>query len=280
VLCCGCPPQEVDRLAEAARGESSAYQSILQRAGLPPEALMRLGAWLLDHGAFRKDQYGMADIAKKGRMPADFVPRYWDRSDDQARKELCGFAECQLLEYGDEDLHRFLVGVAFGTGTAGVRSTVWNSLYRWYRRLDVSGKSPIAIRMESIERFFGSVPAFLSIYTRFLKDPYLPELLRESILADPVFGLIRYADPCVLPAFAAQAADVSRLADAVADIAYDREHFGFNLRTECIAFLGWLGGIPEMRKKMRARIVAFKGTDLDHACNTTLERLSAASAGV
>ena len=273
VLCCGCPPEEVERLAEAAQGDSSAYQTILQRAGLPPESLARLGCHFLRKGVFRAGQYGMNDIAKKGRMPADFVPRHWDMADDQGRKELCGFAECQLLEYADEGLHRFLVGVAFGTGSVPVRATVWTALYRWYRRLDASGKSPILIQTESIRRFFGSVPEFLAVYTRFLKDPSLPDLLRETVLGDPVFGFLRYPDPDVLPALAAQPAAVSELADAIAGIARNRAVFGFYLGTECIRFLGWLGTVPEFRKQMRARIVAFQGTDLDHACNTTLERL-------
>jgi hypothetical protein len=273
VLCCGCPAEEVERLAEAAQGDSSACQTILQRAGLPPESLARLGCYFLRKGVFRAGQYGMNDIARKGRMPADFVPRHWDLADDQGRKELCGFAECQLLEYADEGLHRFLVGVAFGTGSVPVRATVWTALYRWYRRLDPSGKSPISIQTESIQRFFGSVPEFLTVYTRFLKDPSLPDLLRETVLGDPVFGLLRYPDPDVLPAFASQPAAVSGLADAIVGMAQDRARFGFNLRTECIRFLGWLATVPEFRTNMRARIVAFQGSDLDHACNTALERL-------
>lgn len=132
----------------------------------------------------------MRDIARQGRMP-EFVPRYWDMADDKGRKELCGFAECQLEEYADEELHRFLAGVAFGTGSVPVRATVWTTLCRWYRRLDVSGQGPISIRAESLDRFFGSVPAFLSIFTRFLKDRSLPELLRESTLGDPVTRLLR-----------------------------------------------------------------------------------------
>ena len=274
VLCAGCPPEEAVRLAEAAAGDSSSYQAILQRAGLPPESLARLGEWLLERSEFRIDQYGMRDIAKRDRMPADFVPRNWHRTGEPGRKELCGFAECQLEEYADEDLHRFLVGVAFGQESVALRAIVWTTLYRWYRHMDGSGKSPIAISMQSIERFFNSPAEFLATYTRFLQDNSLPELLKAAVLGDPVCGLIRYPNGDVLPAFAQQPAGVSALAGAISSIANDARNFEFILRTDCISFLGWLGQIPEFRDKMRARIVAFQGTDLDHACNTTLERLN------
>ncbi|HLK62551.1 MAG TPA: hypothetical protein VKU19_03870 [Bryobacteraceae bacterium] len=279
VLCWGCPPDEVERLADAAFGDPSSYQAILQQAGLPPEALARFGDWMLEHQVFRADQFGMKDIAKADRMPADFVPRRWNAADPEVQKELCGFAEFQLNEYGDEDLHRFLVGVAFRPGDVKVRSTVFNAIYRWYRWNDSSGATPIAIRKDAIRRFFGTIPDFLSIYTRFLKDPSLPDLLKQAILADPVRGFLRYASDDVLPEFAAQPSAVSKLADAVGDIAYHRERFEFDLRTECIAFLGWLAQVPEFRKKMRARVVAFQGTELDHASKMALERLNATHAG-
>src|SRR6266567_1890733 len=50
VLCHGCPQGEVERLADAAQGEPSSYQAILQTAGLEPESLERLGIYFLDHG--------------------------------------------------------------------------------------------------------------------------------------------------------------------------------------------------------------------------------------
>jgi hypothetical protein len=278
VLCCGCSLDEIDRLAHAAGGDSSSYQSILQRAKLPPEGLERFGGWLLDHGVFRADQFGMKDIARADRMPADFVPRHWPTVNDGARKQLCGFAEFQLSEYGDEGLHRFLVGVAFSPGPVEVRATVFNALYRWYYWKDTSRQSaPIAIRQHSIERFFGSVPTFLSTYTRFLKDPNLRELLSAANLADPLTGMLRNADPDVLPALVEQPRAVFALADVVAEIAYD-ERFGIGPRNECIGFLAWLGQRPEFHKKMRARVVAFKGTDLDYACSRALERLNATPA--
>lgn len=275
VLCYGCPPGEVERLAGAASGESAAYQAILQTAGLPPESLVRLGFFFLKRGVFRASQYGMNDIARHDRMPPDFVPRHWEMADDKARIELCAFAECQLEQYADEDLHRFLVGVAFGTAGVPVRATVWTALHRWYRHLDVSDTGQILIQAAAIERFFGTVPAFLSVFTQFLKDPALSDLLRQGSLYERIARLLRYADPNVLPTFATQPAAVLALADAVMEIAQNQSGFDFILRIECVAFLGWLGRAPEFRGKMKALIETFKGTDMDHASNNALERLAA-----
>jgi hypothetical protein len=275
VLCIGCPPEEVERLAQAANGDSSAYQSILQRAGLPPDSLAHLGGWFLEHNVFRNDQFGMRDIAKKDRMPATFVPRHWDSADEKAQKELCGFAECQLEDSADEDLHRFLVKVAFGLGSVPVRATVWKSLTRLSARLKPLGVLPIAIRTDSLDHYFGSVEAFLFTFTKFLADPSFRELAADSSLRDPITQLVRYPDPDVLPALAIHTRTVSSLADAVAAIAQDHEHLDFILRIECIAFLGWLGRVPEFEKKMRTRIRTFLQTDLDHASNTALEGLDA-----
>ena len=65
-------------------------------------------------------------------MPANFVRRQWQRADSSTRRELCRFAEMQLKEYRDEDLHRFLVEVALTPADAEIQSEAWSCLYRWY----------------------------------------------------------------------------------------------------------------------------------------------------
>src|SRR6185369_2051808 len=193
VLCYGCPPSEVERLADATQGDSGSYQAMLQTAGLSPDSLEHLGIYFLEHGVFCADQYGMRDIAKQGRMPADFVPKNWAGADEKGRIELCRFAECQLEEYADEKLLRFLIGLMFVPDSVPVRVTVWTSIYRWHRRLDVSGAGPLAIEAESLNRFFGSIQEFVSVFAKFLEDRSLAELLTQMTLYDRVAHLLRYA---------------------------------------------------------------------------------------
>jgi len=220
-LCHGCPQGEVERLADAAQGEPSSYQAILQTAGLGPESLERLGVYFLDHHVFRADQYGMRDIAKQGRMPAGFVPKHWGARDDKDRIELCRFAGMQLEEYADENLHRFLVGLAFGQDSVPVRATVWSSIYYWYRRLDDRGDGPLRIETESLNRFFGSVGEFVSVFTRFLQDRLLAELLSQSSIYERVSRLIRYSDDGVLQKLAIQPKAALEFADALKAVAHD-----------------------------------------------------------
>jgi len=273
VLCLGCPQSEVERLADAAQGDSVSYQSILQRAGLTAESLERLGIYFLEHGVFRADQYGMRDIARQGRMPTDFVPRNWANADEKGRIELCRFAEMQLEEYADERLHCFLVGVAFGSDSVPVRVTTWTSIYRWYRRFDDSGQGPLLIETESLNRFFGSVEAFVFVFTRFLQDRSLAELLGQMSLYDRVARLIRYSGDDVVQALATQPKTALELAAALAGVAQNGA-VDFLLRIECVTFLGRLGVQGEFREQMRTAIAGFAGTDLDYASKQALERLT------
>ncbi|HTM49313.1 MAG TPA: hypothetical protein VL285_11545 [Bryobacteraceae bacterium] len=274
VLCYGCPPQEVERLAAAAKGDSNSYQSILQRANLAPDSLERLGVWFLRHGVFKAEQYGMRDIAKRGRMPPEFVPRRWEAADEKARIELCRFAEYQLEEYADEELLKFLVSAAFAPGSVPARVALWTSIYRWHRRLDISDAGPLRIESESLTRFFGSVAAFTDVFTKFLRDPSTAELLGQMTLYDRVAHLLRYADDQIFEILASNPQAGLPLASALVAVA-ENTAFDFLLRIECLGFLGKMGSAPELREKMREAITAFAGSDLDYASKTALERLNA-----
>jgi hypothetical protein len=214
----------------------------------------------------------MKDVAKQGSMPADFVPKHWANANEKGRIELCRFAEMQLEEYADEQIHCFLVGAAFGSDSVPVRATVWTSIYRWYRRLDDRGDGPLLIETEPLKRFFGSVGTFVSVFTRFLQDRSLPELLSQMTLYDRVARLIRYSGDDFLQALATEPKAALELAGALAGVAQDAA-FDFLLRIECVAFLGRMGTQEEFREKMRAAIVAFQGTDLDYASKQALERI-------
>jgi hypothetical protein len=276
VLCLGCPPGEVERMAGTAGGDATLVQIILQRAELPPEGLNRLGAWLLDHADFRTEQYGMNDIAKQGRMPPDFVPRHWDGAGDPLRRELCRFAEMQLDNYADEALLRFLVSLAFQSGSSvAVRTDVWRSLYRLQRRVDLSAKSPVVIRMDSVERFFGNLENFLDTFTAFLQDPLLPALVQENAPGDALKHLLRYPESDVTEYLPSHVRRVTDLANVISQIARNRADFDFLLRIECVRFLGWLGRISRFEADMRERIATCRGIDVDHACNTAIDWIAA-----
>lgn len=276
VLCLGCPPGEVERMAGAARKDSTIVQMVLQRAELPPEGLERLGAWLLKQEVFRAEQYGMNDVAKQGRMPPDFVPRHWNAAGDSLRHELCRFAEMQLDQYPDEALLRFLVSLAFQAGgSVPVRTDVWRSLYRLQRRVDLTAKSPVVIRMDSIERFFGDLESFLDAFTAFLQDSSLPALVQESAPGDALKHLLRYPDSDVAELLPSHVRRVAGLAKVISQIGRNPGDFDFLIRIECVRFLGWLGRIAKFEADMRERIASCRGIDLDHACNTAIDWIDA-----
>jgi len=273
-LCYGCPPEDALRLAKAAKGERSVYQSILQRADLPPDVLERLGLFFIENGAFSAGHWGMDAIAKQGRMPAGFVSKHWADADAATRVEFCKFAELQLNDYADEGLHRFLVGLVFGGEVVEVELAVWTSLFRWYGRSDHSGKGPLLFKDEALTRFFGSVGAFVAIFTRFLRRADLLAIVGPSSNYDRLAKFLRYGDADVLPAFVADPRDVEDLLDAVAGMMGNRE-FDFMLRLAGADFLALVGSAPRFRDGVTSLLRPFLGTDLDLASKGALERIGA-----
>jgi hypothetical protein len=273
VLCYGCPPEDGVRLARAALGERSVYQAILQRAGLPPDRLEELGEFFIDNNVFSAGQWGMDAIAKEGRMPPGFVPRHWTNADDATRIEFCRFAETQLHEYSDEGLHRFMANVIFGTESFDVTLAAWTSLYRWYGRSDHSGMGPLRIQSEPLKRFFGSESEFLRIFNRFLRRPDLPKIADSSSNRDHLAKFLRYAEPDVLPAFTADPRATGELMESVANMMHNQE-FDFILRLAGADVLALLGSEPKLRKGAEGLLQPFRGTDLDLASKTAMERIT------
>ena len=113
----------------------------------------------------------------------------------------------------------------------------------------------------------------MSVFTRFLQDRSLAELLNQGSLYERVSRLIRYSDDGVVRALATQPKAALELADALKAVAQDLA-FDFRLRIECVSYLGRLGAQPEFRDKMRVAISGFEGTDLDYASKQALERLN------
>jgi hypothetical protein len=264
VLCLQLSAGQAMRLARCAQKDSTIYQSILLSKSIAPETLQEFCEFLLDEGAFSMEQYGLRDAAKKDRVPADFVPAHWNIACDDQRKQMCRFAEEQLNEYSDEELHRFLAGVAIGGDVVSVIADAWSCLFRWYARIGCSQTPPLSIEMKSLQALFGSVERFVDLFTKFLKRDAIVEILSELAVYDRMSRLLRYADDNVLPSLAAHPRATRELVETIAAIMRNTE-ISFTLRLDCINFLAHAGKIPELQKEIRTLFQSFRGTDLQHA---------------
>ncbi|HLK67731.1 MAG TPA: hypothetical protein VKU19_30075 [Bryobacteraceae bacterium] len=270
-------PGDTLRIARAARGERDIYQGLLQNASAEPAELAALCEFLLERGEFRAEQWGMSDVAKAGRLPADFVPLHWNQANDTVRVELCRMAEMQLEEYPDRKLHRFLVNVVFGDESFSVQEQAWTCLFRFYDRSEQKDVEPVRIEAASLREFFGSAAAFVPILTRFLGSGKPREIVRKSSNRQRLEKFLRYADPNVLPEWRTVPAEVIDLAQALAAVVSERE-VDFMLRVESIHLLGLLAGVPEARALVEATLKGFRKTDLDLHTNETLKRIGASNA--
>jgi hypothetical protein len=180
----------------------------------------------------------------------------------------------QLEQYADEDLHRFLVGVTFGEGVQAVRLQAWMSLFRWYQRSDHTGMGPLRIQRESLERFFGSVPAFVRKLARFLGGETPDAILLELFVREPLAKFLRYSEPDVIPGLLEDRRATLELAGALQAVMRSAE-CELVLRLACIDLLRVFATAPELRPPITDVLNSFRGTDLDLGVQTALERLRA-----
>ncbi len=270
----GCQPGDARRIARDANGEGSIYQRLLQTAEVPSEDLESVCELLLEQKTFRASQWGMAEAAAKGRLPASFVPRHWAAAQDADRLEMCMLAEMQLEQYADEDLHRFLVSVVFGNVAQAVRLQAWIGLFRWYQRSDPTGMGPLRIERKSLERFFGSIPAFVRILTRFLGREAPNTILSELFVREPLAKLLRYAEPDVIPGLLEEPRATLELAGALQCVMRSPK-CELILRLACIDLLRLFATAPELRPPVTDILNSFRGTDLDLGVTTALDRIEA-----
>lgn len=281
-----CQPGDAPRIARAANGDGSIYQRLFQTAEVPPEDLESVCELLLEQNTFRASQWGMAEAAAKGRLPASFVPRHWAAAHDADRIEMCKLAEMQLEQYADEDLHRFFVGVVFGDVAQAVQLQAWIGLFRWYQRSDSrpaparqrggnsnsTGMGPLRIQRTSLERFFGSVPAFVRMLTRFLGRETPNAILSELFVREPLAKLLRYAEPDVIPGLLEDRRATLELAAALQCVMKSPK-CELILRLACIDLLGLFATAPELRPPIADILSSFRGTDLDLGVSTVLDRI-------
>jgi hypothetical protein len=266
-------PGDTMRIARHAQGDSRVYQGLLQTSTIPPEELVLLCEHLLHEGKFRVDQWGMPDVAKEGRLPPSFVPLHWPNANEATRVEMCKFAETQLENYADENLHRFLVSIVFGNDEFAVLQQAWTSLYRWYGRSDHTRMGPLRIEAESLQRFFGSVLAFVPILTRFLGNGLAGPILHDLFAREPLAKLLRYADPNVLPYLKRALRPTLELAGALKGV-MKQERCDLMLRLACIDLLAMFAMAPELRPPVVGILEEFRGTDLDHGAAMGLQRIA------
>ena len=269
VLLLGCQPGDARRIARAVRGEGAIFQRIFQTAEVPGVDLEAVAELLLDQNLFRADQWGMTQAAAQGRLPASFAARHFVDTADAARVELVKLAEMQLEQYADEDLHRFLIGIAFGGGAQAVRVQAWVSLYRWYKRSDYTGMGPLRIQAAPLERFFGSVGAFVGVLTRFLNDGVV---LNELFVREPLGKLLRYSEPDVLPKLGEDPRGTLELAAALRGVML-RPELDLILRLAAIDLLVLIATAPEFRVQVTEILEGFRGTELDHGAGVAIDRI-------
>ncbi len=272
LLCRKIPPEWALRVARAAGKERSIFQSLLSEgAGLPPETGIELAAFMVENGLFTMSQYGLSDAGRRGTIPDGFVPRHFERADAETRGELLRLAEEQLKARGDEALHRFVMNVLFGPYPAGTRKEAWWALSRWYVGIKYGSKGPMAIRVEAIERFFGSVPAFVPKLTAVVRDP---ATLKEVGVMDFLADLFDEADPEAVPALLADEAAARDLVKALLGILTG--DFYVNLRTGAVKLLGLVGAHPAWRDEVIAeldRLRGKEGYDLTYWSERMIRRL-------
>ncbi len=267
LLCRACGPDDGLRMMKLARGDRSVVQCVLQTAGLPPYAIEDVLRYLLETGTFRMSQFGIKTVAEKGLIGDDFVIRVFASADEETQRELCRFAEEQLLARGDEALHVFLNNIAYGDYPAKTRAAAWWSLRRWYLRTDPRGENPAALRKDAARRFFGSCGAFARRVAAMLADE---ETCAEVGMWEDLARILRESDLESL----LEDRDATAILISAVEKMMRNPRMHFTLRIAGPVFLADLGASPFYLSQVSRILESFAGTDLDHQCGYALERLN------
>ncbi len=203
------------RIARAGNGNRRIMQSLLQRTELDPDELASILDFLIASDQFSVQQYGMSTIAENGRLADTFVPTRFTAASPAVQLELLALAELQLLQRGDEALHRFVMNVVFGSVGGSMRTTAWWVLHRWYQRQgDYRGEGPLRLDDESVTRFFGGLDTFLPRLTAIVRDI---EALNEVAFGDLAANLFTSAEPSFVADVQGRDHDGAELVAALVD---------------------------------------------------------------
>jgi len=246
ILCRQLKPGWVLRIARKAGKERSIYQNLLQAPDLQPESALELADFLIEHGQFTMNQYGMSHAAESGVMPLTFVPTRFAQANDETRKELLRFAETQIKKDIDEPLHRFLMKVVFGPYSHEVRAAAWWTLHRSYRSGgEYRGEGPLKLSKEQLSRFFGSVADFVPLLADVLRSR---DTLKEVGYYELIANLLRSADDDTIAEMQAQDRVSDGLIDALLQAATG--DFWPNTLESIIILLSQVGSHPRWRDRV------------------------------
>lgn len=180
------------RVAAACKREIYVVQALMREdTGLSPAELGLVGAELVKRGYLRHSMYGVSEAARRGALPDMFVADVFELGDEEQKLELCRVAEEQLGARDIEPLHAFMLRTVFGPQTHKVRAAAWWSLSRNYVKVKYGWTGPFELTVESMERFFGSVPAFMERYIAVLEDY---DTLKEVGLYDFLYRITHDLD--------------------------------------------------------------------------------------
>lgn len=263
LLCREGPDVDGARIARLAKGSSRIFQSLLQSPVEPVSVL----DFLLAEGRFEMSQYGFSDAAK--RVPDDFVPPRFGQF-PEAQKELIAFAEAQLLERGDEGLHKWMLNVALGPYPSSVRVEAVTSLHRWYSRQAAGNRGPLQISPEPVERYFGSMRVFLERLIEVLKDT---ETLSELFYYEFIAHLLKYHDEASLPLLVAEPRLSLKLRDQALLVMRNGD-VRWDVRTACADLLGLLALHDEWLVDIARSLREFEGTEMEGAATIVLDRIT------
>jgi hypothetical protein len=275
ILCRQLRPEWVLRIARAAGKDRHIFQSLLQAPNLDSDGAVALGDVLIQIGFFRMSQYGLSSIAENGRMPETFVPTRFDRADEETRQDLLRFAEMQLHRQQGEPLHKFVMGVVFGPYPSKIRSGAWWVLHRSYRHLgEHRGEGPFRLEKGVLQRFFGSVRAFLPKLAAVLRDR---DTMKEVGYYEMMANLLGSADDAGIAAIQAEKSGTDDLMGALLEAM--RGDYWPSTIEAMITLVSRIGSHPRWRDRALAALHAL-GRKGNYCYDKALRRLELSVHGI
>lgn len=267
------------RLVGKALEERGDTQTLLQAKNLEAGDLVTIVDRLLANGRFTLNQFGLKDCAEPGRLPDDFVPRRFETADLETKCEMLRFVEEQIERRQRasgpvDELWTFVTRVSFGPYPAKVIDGAWWVLKRLIQQRSYQEIAPLTLSTIEIEKYFGSLEAFLPKFTALLTDlPRLRELNDWQTLAK----MLRYSEDFV-PALAKSSRGAKEFIAALFGVMHDPDA-GTSVHSD---FLGVLAEIaiaaPEHRQTIVQGLSRLDVYPIDFHARKAVERIEQESA--
>ncbi|MBN8525175.1 MAG: hypothetical protein J0M02_07560, partial [Planctomycetes bacterium] len=252
-----------------------ACQGLLcDEAGLGPAGIAAVIDELIARGRIGGDMTGIEAAARRGAIPAGFVPqRIVPGMPAALRVELLRVAELHYAHGGGDDLLRLFWRTIYDAPELEVREAAWWGQLRAERArgMALSEKGSLRLEVAAIERCFGPVPAFLPRFEAMLADP----AFREGQLRDHLCEILRYSPAeGVCAVLATDPGAAGRIIDLVAAMVPQGPPFD----STAIEFLRVLAGEPAWVPRIRPYWLAWTSGEAVpmHVWDRLSERCSAA----